>query len=52
MPTYRVQVADVYTVDVEAESEDEAAELAKDGNEVSNYDEQRILAIQRLSEDE
>jgi hypothetical protein len=51
MARWKVQVADVYTAVVEADTEDEARELAKDANEFDAYEEQRILAIERLGEE-
>jgi hypothetical protein len=45
-------IADVYTVEVEADTEDEAGELAKaESPEVLVYDEQRILHAERLLEE-
>ena len=49
MPRWKVTVADVITIEVDAETEDEAAALAKENTYgIFDYDEQRVLHIQRV----
>jgi hypothetical protein len=51
MPRWKITVADIYTTEVEADTEDEACALAKDANETCEYDTQRIQKVERLLDD-